>query len=179
MGGGLRRSTPRDAISLNDVHEARGHLTLERTVKWKFMLPTLLLRKPPSDMGTKARDLKPIVQRRLNQYDVRNWHNLVAELEADMIIAQTMHHAETRTQLDKDEALIRKAADLLSCFQCSKARKHLQSNGLGDHADPNIIDQMKRKHPLRKRPITPSPMTSYRPSAKELAARIWRRGFTI
>ena len=168
-----------DAINHNDVHEARGQLTLERTIKWKFVLPIPLLRKPPSDTGTKARNLKLIVQCRLHQYDVSNWCGLVAELEADMIIAQTMHHVETRTQSDKDEALIQKAADLLSRFQCSKAQKHLQSNGLGDHVDPNIIDQMKRKHPLQKQPNTPSPKTSYRPSAKELATRIWRPGFTI
>jgi len=62
-----------------------------------------------------------------------------------------MHYVDTRTQKDQDEAQIRKAADLLSRFQCSKARKHLQSNGLGDHANPDIIEQMKRKHPLRKK----------------------------
>ena len=120
-----------DTINVNDVNVARGHLTLERTIKWKFVLPILLLRIPPSSTGTKARDLKLIVQHQLHQYDVGSWRSLVAELKADMIIAQTMHHVETRTQSDKDKFLIQKAADLLSRFQCSKSLKHLQSNGLG------------------------------------------------
>ncbi len=47
-----------------------------------------------------------------------------------------------------------KSTDFLSCFQCSQARKHLQSNGLGDHTDPAIVDQMTWKHPVRKAPIT-------------------------
>ena len=47
------------------------------------------------------------------------------------------------------------SADLLTCFQCSKARKGLMSNGLGDHTDESIIEQMKRKHPLRKKDIAP------------------------
>ena len=144
-----------DAVNNIDVHEARGQLLLERTIKWIFILPILLLCKPPSATAAEARDLKPIVQRRLNQCDVGDWHSLVADLEAARIIAQTMHYVETRAQSDKDEDLIRKAADLLSRFQCSKSRKHLQSNGLGDHTNPDIIDQMKRNPPLRKNVITP------------------------
>ena len=52
-----------------DAGETRGKLDLERTIKWKFLLPSLLLRKPPATKGIRAMELKPIVQRRLNQYD--------------------------------------------------------------------------------------------------------------
>ena len=52
-----------------------------------------------------------------------------------------------------EEAQLRAAADLLSRFQCSKARKLLQSNGLGDREDPAIVEQMTRKHPKRKEAI--------------------------
>ena len=52
-------------------------------------------------------------------------------------------------------AKIRRAAELLSRFQCSKSRKFLQSNGLGDHNDPAIVAQMKSKHPRRKEEVTP------------------------
>jgi hypothetical protein len=62
---------------------------------------------------------------------------------------------------------VRKAADFLSCFQCSQARKHPQSNGLGDHTDPAIVDQMTWRHPARKAPITT-------PSNDEL--RVSRKG---
>lgn len=61
---------------------------------------------------------------------------------------------ETRTKEEKELAYIRKATDLLSRFQCSKARKCLQSNGLGNHTDAEVVDQMKRKHPACKTPIT-------------------------
>ena len=39
----------------------------------------------------------------------------------------------------------------------SKSRKYLQSNGLGDHLSPDIVaqTQIKRKHPKRKKTITP------------------------
>ena len=46
-------------------------------------------------------------------------------------------------------------ADLLTCFQCIKAWKYLQFNGLGDQTDAEIVDQMKQKHTACKRPITP------------------------
>ena len=62
---------------------------------------------------------------------------------------------DSRTENEKDEAKIRRAADLLTRFQCSKARKGLMSNGLGDHTDESIIEQMKKKHPLRKKDIAP------------------------
>jgi len=55
-----------DAINNNDQHKARGQLSLERAIKWKFILPILLLHKPPSATRTNAGDLKPIVQCRLN-----------------------------------------------------------------------------------------------------------------
>jgi len=41
--------------------ELRGQLDLERVLKWKFLLPAILLCKPPPAKGTKAANLKPIV----------------------------------------------------------------------------------------------------------------------
>ena len=117
--------------------------------------PVLLLRKPPSTNGTKAKHLKPIVKRRLDQHDAGDWKTLLEEYESDVVRSQLIHRVDTRTEDDKDMAAIRKAADLLARFQCSKARKHLQSNGLGDHTDENIIEHMTHNHPARKKPITP------------------------
>ncbi len=54
----------------------------------------------------------------------------------------------------KREAHVCKAEDFLSHFQCSQARKHLESNGLGDNTDPAIADQMTQKHPACKAPIS-------------------------
>ena len=82
-----------------------------------------------------------------------------------------MHYVETQTQSDKYEALTRKAANLLSCFQCSKARKHLQLNGLGDHTNPDIINQMERKYPLWKKGITPLTATELQAERKGISCK--------
>ena len=63
------------------------------------------------------------------------------------MLAQTLHRDDTRSQSDRDEANIRRAADLLSHFQCIKAQKFPQSNGLGDHLEEPIGKQMTQKHP--------------------------------
>ena len=48
-----------------------------------------------------------------------------------------------------------KVCDFLSRFQCSRARKHATSNGLGNINSEDIMEQMKRKHPSRKTEIAP------------------------
>ena len=79
----------------------------------------------------------------MDQYDAGDWRGLVDDYEKDVVVGQTLHRDDTRLQSDKDEARIRKAAELLSLFQCSKARKHLQYNGLGGHLDEsNIVEQI-------------------------------------
>ena len=65
----------------------------------------------------------------------------------------------SRTNDTEDEAKIRKAADLLSRFQCSKARKYLQSNGLGDHTKDSIVEQMKQKQKHLKQKLLITQLT--------------------
>ena len=132
----------------------RGEFDLKRAMKWKFLPPQLLLRKSLPNTGTKATTLKLIIQRRLDYYNAGDWWGLIADYEADVIPAGHLHRVEGWTKEDVKEAKIWAAADLLSRFQSSKARKLLQSNGLGDHANPEIVAQMTRKHPKRKKPIT-------------------------
>ena len=55
----------------------------------------------------------------------------------------------------EDKKKVRKICDHLTKFQSSLAWKLAQSNGLGDHTNPEIIEQMKRKHPTHKKEITP------------------------
>ena len=62
-------------------NESRGELDLDRAIKWIYLVPILLLRKLPSAMGTKACELMPIVQRRLNQYHSGDWAGLVHDYE--------------------------------------------------------------------------------------------------
>jgi hypothetical protein len=73
------------AMTLN---ETRSDLALERIIKFKFLLPTLIFCKPPSPNGTKAKDLKTIISRRIRQYDEGFWKDLIDEYERDIIIAQ-------------------------------------------------------------------------------------------
>ena len=84
---------------------------------------------------------------------MNDWRGLIEDNEKDVVAAPSVHSDDSRTDDTKDEAKIRKATDLLSRFQCSKARKYLQSNGLGNHTDNAIAEQMKWKHPKRKIPI--------------------------
>ena len=61
MGDAYRWVT--EALRALHPNESRGELDLERALKWKFLLPILLLRKPPLGSGTKAKLLQPIVSR--------------------------------------------------------------------------------------------------------------------
>ena len=123
-------------------------------MKWLFLLLILLLRKPPSNNGTKTNELKSLAHWRLDQHDSNDWRGLIEDYEKDVAAAPTVYSDDSRTDDTKDEAKIRKAADLLSRFQCSNALKYLQSNGLGNHTEDAIAEQMKRKHPKWKLPIT-------------------------
>jgi hypothetical protein len=90
----------------------------------------------------------------MKQYDGGNWVGLIADYEHDVMLAHNIVWDNNRSPEEKEEAHVHKAADFLSHFQCSQARKHLQSNGLGNHTDPAIVDQMTLKHPACKAPIT-------------------------
>jgi hypothetical protein len=51
-----------DSLWMPNPNKWRGSLDLERKIKWKIFLPTLVLQKPPSINGVKRRDLLPIIQ---------------------------------------------------------------------------------------------------------------------
>ena len=76
----------------------------------------------PSADGTKAKHLKPIVKRRLDQHDAGDWKTLLEEYESDVVRSQLIHRVDTRTEDDKDIAVIRKAV-LISCPDISNAAK--------------------------------------------------------
>ena len=122
---------------------------MERRIKWKYCLPAIFLQKPPTPNGIKAKDLKAIVDRQMRQYEASDWTGLVEKYERDISIARGMHH-EDQSDDRKEMSKIRKAGNLIGQFQLSKARQHLQSYGLGDHTDNDIIQQLRQKHPMRK-----------------------------
>ena len=133
----------------------RNIITLERAIKWKFLLPILLLWKPHLAMGTNIRDLKPTVGRQLAMYAKGNLARLIADLDTDTMVARSIHCVDIRTLDEVDEAKLRKTCELFSRFQCSKALKLMQSNSLGDHHDHATVDQMWDNHPQRKLTIFP------------------------
>ncbi len=94
----------------------------------------------------------------MKQYDGGDWVGLIADYKHDVMLAHNIVRNGDRSPEEKEEAYVHKAADFLFRFQCSQDRKHLQSNCLGNHTDPAIADQMTRKHPARKAPITNYPV---------------------
>jgi hypothetical protein len=78
----------------------------------------------------------------MKEYNGSNWTGLIADYKHDIMLAHNIVWNDIRSPKEKEEAYVRKAADFVSHFQCSQARKHLQSNGLGNHTDPAIADQM-------------------------------------
>jgi hypothetical protein len=72
---------------MSHPNELRGSLDLLQQFKWKFLLPTLLIQKPPSIHGIKGRDLLPIVLCRMKQYDGSDWVGFIANNEHDVLLA--------------------------------------------------------------------------------------------
>ena len=87
-------------------------------------------------------------------YDRNDLTGLIKDYEADVLIAKSLEK-QAKSAEEKEATKVRKVCDLLSRFQCSKARKHATSNGLGDICNANIVQQMQRKHPGRKKEIVP------------------------
>eukprot|EP00956_Cyclotella_meneghiniana_P000879 scaffold1017_cov33-Cyclotella_meneghiniana.AAC.1 len=60
----------------------------------------------------------------------------------------------------------------------SKARKFLESNGIGDHNSEDIIAQMTKKHPKRKKPITPLTAAELAHSRKSIDRKVFESTLT-
>ena len=120
----------------------------------------LILRKPPSSRGIRAKDIKSLMGRRLTQYNEGDWKGLVKDLEEDIVIAQSISHKgpNDMTQEERDTSKLKRVIDLMSRSKYSLARKEMQSNGLADHSDLHMIEQMKAKHPARKRQLQDLPI---------------------
>ena len=71
---------------------------LKRRIKMKFLLPFLILRKPPTSSQNKAHSLLPLLAARLNKWDSGEWGKLVSEYEANITASkcqQNKSHAST------------------------------------------------------------------------------------
>ena len=116
LGGGNGRCLLMGYGGAPSTHpnKSHGELDLERALKWKFLLPILLLRKPPSNLGTRAKVLQPVVTRRMAMYDAGDFSGLIVDLEKDILLAQFIHHVDNRTLEEVDEAKLWRAGELLS-----------------------------------------------------------------
>ena len=69
-----------NALLLPTIDPNRSEIMLERRVKLYNVLAILFLRKPPSENGTRAKDLQSIICRRLSQFNARNWWTILSEI---------------------------------------------------------------------------------------------------
>ena len=95
MGDAYRWVT--EALRAPYPNESRGELDLKRALKWKFLLPIILLHNPPSGSGTRARLLQPIVSHRMTMYNAGDFSGLIVNLERDILIMRSVHHSDNRT----------------------------------------------------------------------------------
>eukprot|EP00873_Tetraselmis_striata_P040610 jgi/Tetstr1/460874/TSEL_006032.t1 len=135
--------------------EADDPVVLDRALKWKYLLPQLLLRAPSRGGRRRQQALAwrfhAFAERRMAEL-VRSWDDARTE---------TFYagHARQRRTDDADlfAALLVGTADtvvaLVEDGELSRAAGRLSSKGMGDLSDPAILAQLRDKHPSRSHPI--------------------------
>eukprot|EP00873_Tetraselmis_striata_P006755 jgi/Tetstr1/427019/TSEL_017224.t1 len=134
--------------------EANDPVVLDRALKWKYLLPQLLLRAPSRGGRRRLQSLawrfRAFAERRMTEL-VRSWDD--ARTEA----FYAGHARQRRTDADLFAALLVGTADtvvaLVEDGELSRAAGRLFSKGMGDLSDPAILAQLRDKHPSRSHPI--------------------------
>eukprot|EP00873_Tetraselmis_striata_P005712 jgi/Tetstr1/425976/TSEL_016326.t1 len=134
--------------------EAGDPVVLDRALKWKYLLPQLLLRAPSRGGRRRLQALawrfRAFAERRMTEL-VRSWDD--GRTEA----FYAGHARQRRTDADLFAALLVGTADtvvaLVEDGELSRAAGRLSSNGMGDLSDPAILAQLRDKHPSRSHPI--------------------------
>eukprot|EP00873_Tetraselmis_striata_P022230 jgi/Tetstr1/442494/TSEL_030594.t1 len=134
--------------------EADDPMVLDRALKWKYLLPQLLLRAPSRGGRRRLQALawrfRAFAERRMTEL-VRSWDD--ARTEA----FYAGHARQRRTDADLFAALLVGTADtvvaLVEDGELSRAAGRLSSKGMGDLSDPAILAQLRDKHPSRNHPI--------------------------
>eukprot|EP00873_Tetraselmis_striata_P046416 jgi/Tetstr1/466680/TSEL_011168.t1 len=134
--------------------EADDPVVLDRALKWKYLLPQLLLRAPSRGRRRRLHALawrfRAFAERRMTDF-VRLWDDARTEAfyagharqrgtDADLFAARLVGTADTVVALVEDGEL-------------SRAAGRLSSKGMGDLSDPDILAQLRDKHPSRSHPI--------------------------
>jgi hypothetical protein len=109
-------------------------------LKWRLILPQLLLRKKPQDV-MRGRDY---VARRSRQFAAGQYDVLLGEWHAD----RALTGAQPLRQAAGSE--VPHSVKLMKQGQVSRAALHLSSAGVANPADPAVREQMCAKFPERK-----------------------------
>eukprot|EP00873_Tetraselmis_striata_P007322 jgi/Tetstr1/427586/TSEL_017711.t1 len=123
-------------------------------LKWKYLLPQLLLRAPSRGGRRRQQALawrfRAFAERRMTEL-VRSWD------DARTKAFYAGHARQRRTDTDLFAALLVGAADtvvaLVEDGELSRAAGRLSSKGMGDLSDHAILAQLRDKHPSRSHPI--------------------------
>jgi hypothetical protein len=141
------------------IQSAEEGIELERGLKWFLIIPKALFRQ--GRRGGKAG--KGLLARRVNCLVNGDWGRLLSLLDRDCRMAKMEKQRENirereresgdEVQMEKDR---KNALLLLSKAHISKAVRTINSHGIGNMSDPDILNQMKQKYPDRGRPLPDS-----------------------
>jgi hypothetical protein len=128
---------------------ATNEIERERALKWRAILPQLLLRRPLRG-GTGSQEMSRLFKlfgdRRMNDLigiwraESTTWKNR-SDRRGELTPQDRAHH-ERATVLE-----------LIAAGQISRATGRIASKGLLNPTAPGVAEQMRRKHPQRKRPL--------------------------
>eukprot|EP00873_Tetraselmis_striata_P029379 jgi/Tetstr1/449643/TSEL_036711.t1 len=132
-------------------------VVLDKALKWKYLLPQLLLRAPSRGGRRRQQALawrfRAFAERRMSGMTelVRSWDD--ARTEA----FYARHARQHRMDADLFEALLVGTAntvvELVEDGELSRAAGRLSSKGTGDLSDPAILAPLRDQHPSRSHPI--------------------------
>eukprot|EP00873_Tetraselmis_striata_P040844 jgi/Tetstr1/461108/TSEL_006247.t1 len=134
--------------------EADDPVVLDRALKWKYVLPQLLLRAPSRGRRRRQHALtwrfRAFAERRMTEL-MRSWDDTRTET------FYAGHARQRRTEADLYAALLVGTADtvvaLVEDGELSRVTGRLSSKDTGDLVDPAILAQLRDKHPSRSHPI--------------------------
>ena len=137
------------------INEASEGIELERGLKWLLIIPKAVFRQ--SKRGGKAG--KGLIAKRINCLVKGDWGGLLNLLESDCkqvkIESKRVKgkaHEEVREEIELEKKR-KNAMLLLSKGLISKAARRINSYGIGNMADPTVLQQMEAKYPARGHPL--------------------------
>jgi hypothetical protein len=79
---------------------------------------------------------------------IRTWQQAGIKANKRLSKSEARVHKSDKARIDRAMRMLRKGA-------VSRAAKAMESNGLGDLSDPDLIQHMQDKHPVRIKQIGP------------------------